>query len=275
MLTPEEVGSEIQRSVRLREPLRVFWVTVVGNRDDFARRIAACLEGWPVVCDVLRKERFRDPNALMLDVVTTINDVRGRIERIANTAREAGGVDIVLVSRTQWGMADAASPLELPMWFPVGAGSIPVVKILDLTWSARVSVADKVVALDDMRRLLYELDLGLVNVLDARMAKDRNKVRSLWYRVWKPDVGDEEIRRELDRIRGDLERVENPTGYRPSALRRPSVVGKLWAHTNKTSPDALPGTAAVLAQALGLEGVHYRENPLLEVLNRSTNPSRT
>ena len=271
MLDPEEIAGEIRRPAD-SEPLRVFWVTVGGERGEFAEQVAEALKGWPVVCDVLRAGGFRDPNALMRDVLDVVDSVRGKIERIEARARARGGVDLVLVSRRQWALTDASSPLDLPEWFPVSGGMTVVVRVVDLTWSARVSLADKVVSLNDLRRLLFELDVVLVTVLRAGMEGDRRKTRSLWWRVWSDGAGDEEIREELSRVGLALDHVNNSTGYRPSVSKKPSVVGQLWAHTNKTPPDGLRATADVLAKALGEIASRSDGLSLLEVLNRSSEP---
>ena len=272
MISAEEVASEIQRTGLHVRPLRIFWVTMAGERDGFAQQVRDALVGYPVVCHVVRKPGFSDPNAVMRDVLAAMREVRGEIEALESVASGHKGVDIVLVSRRGWELADASSPLELPEWFPVQGGSIATVRIVDLTWSARVEVSDRIIATDDLHRLLYDLDVALLERLEEVMEEDHRRIQALWYRLWSQNVGDEEVRTELSRIRATLRKVRNPTRYRPSTAKRTTIVGRLWAHTNKTTPDDLPKTAEAMARALDLGAVRGADISFWGMLNRPANP---
>lgn len=272
MVRALEVAEELRRLDRGSSPLRVFWVTVSGERDVFAQQLRGALTDVPVVCVVVRRAGFREPNAVMHDVLSAIRDCQEQIQQVEDLARTSGGVDVVLVGRREWQLVDSSSPLDLPEWFPVDGGRTATVQLIDLTWSARVALDHPGVGLDDLRRILYELDTALLNVLERTRERDYRELQPLWQRLGMESAGDRAMREELARVRDVLEDVGNPTKYRPSTVRDATLVGHLWSHTNKTSPDNLRRTADALAQALRVTPSQSRGVSFTGVLNRPTNP---
>jgi hypothetical protein len=181
---------------------------------------------------------------------------------------------LVVVSRKELSLADTSSPLVLPEWFPVKAGQTATVRIEDLTWSATVALSDEASGLDDLRRILYEVDTALLARLRAVRGSDRRRTQSFCDLVLERTTGggiDEKfIDDELDRIALTLKMVQNPTGYRPSASKNPTVVGRLWSHANKTAPDGLLKMAKALAKALDV-GDLGTDDSLVAILNRPAN----
>ena len=264
-----EAASEIRSRDRHGRLLRVFWVTVGDERDAFARDLRRSLSDLPVVCYVVRKGGFGDPNSVMNDVLSAMCECRNEIGAIEERACAVGWVDFVLVGRREWQVADSSSPLELPEWFPVGGGRTATVGMLDLTWSANVPLDDGS-ALDDVRRILYDVDIALVDALERARERDHTKLQPLWQRLELGNGGDRQIQEELCRVETALQDVGNPTKYRPSA-RGSTLVERLWGHTNRTSPDSLPRTAAELARALGVTADRAQDISFVSVLNRPTN----
>ena len=156
MLTPKIVADDLRS--RPREPLRVFWVRVPGDRDGFERDLKRLRGQSPVVPWVVRRAVLQNPNSVMSDVSGILNDAREEIEVVRDAAAKAGGVDLVLLGRDDLKLADTSSPILLPDWFPAAPGQTPAVRIRDLNWSARVPLSDPTVALDDLRRILHDVD---------------------------------------------------------------------------------------------------------------------
>ena len=255
----QAIGESRRRDPR---PLSVFWVWVGAGRDEFAGQrdeLARNLQGegatLAIVPHVLRTVRFVDPNSVMQDVADILRRVRDDIQKLGDVARENKGVDLVVVSRTQLRLADTSSPIVLPDWFPVGAEQTATVRIEDLTWTASVALSDQAAGLDDLRRLLHEVDEALLFRLRASRQRDHRKTQSILDLVFAEAVAKGTVDEELARIGATLNEVRNPTSYRPSAAWNPTVVGRLWAQVNRTSPDKLPRTAKALAQALGAGSV--------------------
>ena len=159
MLTPKIVADDLRS--RPREPLRVFWVRVPGDRDGFERDLKRLRGQSPVVPWVVRRAVLQNPNSVMSDVSGILNDAREEIEVVRDAAAKAGGVDLVLLGRDDLKLADTSSPILLPDWFPAAPGQTPAVRIRDLNRSARVPLSDPTVALDDLRRILHDVDDAL------------------------------------------------------------------------------------------------------------------
>ena len=296
MVKPDIVVEAIRESrAQDPHPLSVLWVSVPTGRGDFARDLKRLRGNLALVPHVLRRPGgFVDPNAVMNDVSAVLNDVRDDVRALNEVARERRGIDLVVVSRTALSLADTSSPIELPEWFPVEPGKTAMVRIDDLTWSAAVVLSDEASELDDLRRILYDVDRALLDRLRASRRLDRRRTQSLWdLKVlestasgpserlqadadpeWDLKVLESTasggIDEELDRIGKTLGETRNPTGYRPSASKNPTVVGRLWAHANRTSPDKLPKAAKALADALGA-GDPPDGLSLAAVLNRPPN----
>ena len=253
LFEPEAIVEAIRESrARDARPLNVFWVWVGAGRDEFAGELAAKGATLAIIPHVLRTIGFMDPNSVMQDVEKILCHVQDDIQRLAHLAREKGGVDLVIVSRKELRLADTSSPIVLPDWFPVAAGHTAMVRIEDLSWTARVALSDQTAELHDLRRLLHEVDKALLHRLRVARQLDHRKTQSLLDLVFADAVEKGTVDEELVRIGTTLNEVHNPTSYRPSASpRNPTVVGRLWAHANRTAPDRLPRTAKALAEALG------------------------
>lgn len=223
------------------------------GRNEFAADLAERGASQAIVPHVLRTTGFMDPNSVMYDVAKILSLVRDDIQRLAGVAREKKGIDLVVVSRKELRLADTSSPIVLPDWFPVAPGQTATVRIEDLSWTARVALSDETAGMDDLRRLLHEVDKALLFRLRVSRQCDHRKTQSLLDLVFAEAVEKGAVDEELARIGTTLHEVRNPTSYRPSASpqRNPTVVGRLWAHANRTAPDRLPKAAKALAQALG------------------------
>lgn len=271
MLEPGTIVDAIRQS-RLRDsrPLSVYWVWTSTDRDDVARELMRLRGALPIVPWVLRTHGFIDPNSVMKDVSDVLDSARHEIQELTEIARKQQGIDLVLIGRRELSLIDTSSPIVLPEWFPVRPGKTETVLIEDLTWSATVALSDRASRLDDLRRILYNIDRALLDRLEQSRRSDHNLTASLWDLALSSGTKggfDEEMRR----IRNTLRAIRNPTGYRPSTSKNPTIVGRLWAHANKTAPDSLPKTAKALTTALNMTEVGD-DASLVAVLNRPTNP---
>ena len=271
MVKPDTVVEAIRDSRgQDTRPLSVSWVSVRTDRDDFARELKRLRGDLALVPHVLRTGGFVDPNAVMNDVAAVLELVKGDVHALNEAARERRGIDLVVISRKALSLADTSSPIVLPDWFPVRPGQTATVRVDDLTWSAEVVLADEASELDDLRRILCEADRALLDRLQESQQLGR-PTQSLWDRMGLESTAGGAIDEELSRIGRTLKAVRNPTGYRPSASKNPTVVGRLWAHANRTAPDGLPRAAKALAAALGAEDVP-EDSSLAAVLNGPSNP---
>lgn len=251
MLTPEIVAANLRS--RPSEPLRVLWVRVQGDRENFKKALTDLRGTSPIVPWIVRKRHFfRDAHAVMEDISDVLNDVKSEIEAVETSARQAGGVDLVLLAKTTLERVDTSSQISLPEWFPVEPGSQPTIPIKDLTWSARIPLNDSMLEIDDLQRILYELDCALTDRLHRSGVSSSTSTAQLW-RLIRRDKR-EDFQSALTRIQGQLTRVATPTGYRPNAEDNPTMVALFFTHANKKSPGDLLTTAKALAIALDING---------------------
>lgn len=272
MVTPEIAARTIEERSRDGRPLRVFWVTVAADRDDFAASVAGLLEGQAAVPIVLRTGGFVNPDSVMRDVAELLDGSRSDLLKARDAAIRQGGVDVVVVSRKELSLTNTSSPILLPDWFPVSPGHTTAVSIDDLTWTAAVAVSDRSLTLDDLRRILYDLDRALVARLTDTLRRDRRRAQAFWDLTQGEDGRGARMTEELARMEDILGEIRNPTDYRPSAGKGHTMIGRLWAHTNRTSPDRLGRTANALAHALDLGDAGNQDMSLAAVLGRPTNP---
>ena len=225
------------------------WISI--GRDDVARELKRLRGALPIVPWVLRTHGFVDPNSVMGDVRDVLDSARDEIRELSETARQQQGIDLVLIGRRELSLIDTSSPIALPDWFPVKPAQTVTVYIEDLTWSARVALSDKAAELDDLRRVLYQVDHALLVRLEQSRQSDHRLTGSFWDLALSIGAAGG-IGEEMERIRNTLNSIRNPTGYRPSTSRNPTVVGRLWAHANRTAPDRLQKTASALTKALDM-----------------------
>ena len=274
---PEQLIEEVRRHrERARDisGLHVFWIKLPEeDRDEFASALQRARGDWPLVPVILRTSGlFRDPNAVMNDVTFILHEVKDDIMTIVDCARRWRGVDLVVLSRSELRLAVTSSPLRLPEWFPVMPGQTIAAYINDLTWSVRVRLSDEVVALNDLRRILYELDKALLARMQETWKADHRQTQALWDRIRRQDENDIEL--ALQGIDTRLRGITNPSDFRPSTSRSPTMAGRLWFEANRNSPDRLRKVAEALARALRAERLDTGDDDasLIGVLNRPSAP---
>lgn len=275
-MDPRQLVEEVhRRRARAHDVpgLRVFWVTLAEDRDKFIVRLRRTRGNFPLVPVILRRPGlFSDPNAVMNDVTTIISDARDDIIGMKKYAQEHNCVDLIVLSRSELALTVTASPLQLPEWFPVMPGRTVAAHIDDLTWSVHVSLSDGVVAQNDLRRLLYEVDVALLSRIQETLLADYRKVQGLWGCICRE--GENDIAPVLQDIGKRLGHIKNSYEFRPSTSKNPTLVGRLWFEANKTSPDKLPRVAKALACALRANepSAATEMASLMAVLNRPTSP---
>ena len=277
-MSPQQLVEEIRRRwehARYVPELSVFWVTLSGNRDEFADEVRRVRGDWPLVPVIPRTPGlFRDPNAVMNDVTSILHDARHEVLEMVDCIRRCSGVGLVVLSRSELRLAVTSSPLRLPEWFPVMPGKEVAARIDDLTWSVHVRLSDEAVAVNDLQRILHELDKVLVARIREALKSDHRHVQALWDRIRREDKDESDFGLVLGRIDRTLDGIANPTDFRPSTSRNPTMVGRLWFEANRNAPDKLRRVAEALARALRTDrlGLHGDMTTLAAVLNRPTNP---
>ncbi len=209
LLTPQEVAAEIRRRSDTG-PLRIYWVDVGSQgRDAFAGKLRERTHGdrllvpWRLGTPNL----FTDSNTVMADVGEVLEEARDNLEQ---GGAGVVGVDLVLLAKRGLEIVDASSPIELPDWFPVveARGRTVTTTVMELTWDVVARLDEARLDVADISRLLYELDVALLNRLRVAEASPR-KVQSIADRLFDGTP----VREELDQVEAALGRA-SARGYR-------------------------------------------------------------
>ncbi len=269
-MNPLQLINEIRRR-RERDDtasaLNVCWLALSGDRDQFAEALLGTREDSPIVPWILRVSGlFRDTNEVMNDIAHVLRESRARL---------SGGVDVIVLSRTELELISTSSPILLPEWFPVTPGRTVTAQVHDLTWGVNVSMADEILELDDLRGILHSLDVALIARWRQCHGADHRRSQAIWDQIRRNS--DQDIVSAMDDIQATLSNVQNSSNYRPSTRQNRTLIERLWFLANKTSPDKLPRRANALAVALCAEELLFPSDgqplqSLLAVLARPGNP---
>ena len=280
-INPTYIVNEIvQRRRREKRALRVLWIEVKFGRREFARELRKERGRQPIVPYVLEgKSLFTDPNSIMSDINEIVEEagVRKEIEELHSVASENGGIDLVVISRRSFRVADGSSPAVLPTWFPVCGGEEVVAEIDDLTWSSSLSLKDAevdVLKIGELSMFLYAVDRALVNRLQKTLeSRGQNGVMGLWCKIRHKETCPPSLtKRFLEEIDSRLSKIDDPRSYRPSTRPRNWTVAELlWYNGSTSTPEELPAVAKALAGAIGVK-VSGNRATLAAVLGRPTNP---
>lgn len=283
MATPEDVLQEItRRGAATDAPIRFYWVDVSsetggGDRHRFVRLLQERASDYPLRAVILRTPGFQDPNSVMNDLAEVLQECKGELlsadmrGRIGHSAH----VDIVLVARRELNLAITSSPVLLPEWFPLRAGEEVTAKIDDLTWTTGVSLSSTETHVNELRRLLYELDSALVDRLADVGERDTDRRLQMAFLDAIKATSEESlpIRTFLDSARSKLRAVRNSRDYRPRSTGS-TPVSRLWRATQDRPANKLPRLAEALAKALQVrsEYMGQHDESVVAVLGRPTQP---
>ena len=277
-MEPRQVVDEIGR--RKVRTISMFWVEVRSDRAKFAQGLRKERGGRPIVPYVLRNRNlFMDPNSMMADIDDVLKELRKDIENVGESARERGGVDLVVLSMRALEVADGSSSVALPEWYPVNAGMEERAHVENLTWLVSVFLKDakEEMRIDELCGRLHAIDKALVGRLRRKLNEpgENRELTSLWDRIKAkecPSTISEDVLDDIDR---GLNRVGDVSSYRPSC--RPgnwTIVELLWYKANTTAPNSLLAISKALAGALNVRVVG-KEGTLAVVLGRPTSPVDT
>ena len=249
--------------------LKVYWLTLSGDRDEYAERIRKEERNFNIVPWVVRSQGlFGDPNSIMNDITQILEEARGDIEKLNKSNRSLREVHIILINRKNLEIAVTSSPITLPYWFPVGGGQTGTAQIKDLTWSLTVPISDEAVEIGDLQRLLYDLDSLMVERIAINFKDNRSSVQALLDHI---KAEESKPAATIENFRSNLQEIENPAKYRPSG-KNPTITSSLWRLANSKTSDQQIRIAKALNRALSIDEV--RENihiPLVAALSRPAN----
>jgi hypothetical protein len=269
-LPAAECASEcVRRHAAGSHLLDVIWVRVRGSRTAYCAELREAVSGHPIVPIVVEGAVFAYPNAVLSDLRTTLESSRSEFERISDSIRATGRVMIVLLSRSELGVAQLASPTILPDWFPLGGGEETHVIIEDITWKASIPLNAAEAKVPDLCEGILEAEDAVLQRLCSVNALNHNAGNALHELI--RTGKDEKYHALLTAASEALAAVPNPGGYRPSARDGRTLMGRVLRLVTSTSPDGLYTAARALAMALDLADGVAVAPPMPAVLLRSVN----
>lgn len=276
-MKPRHVVDEVRRRSRNRlGTLHFYWIAAPGDRDEFSQGLRGEGVDLPLCPIVVRIGGFVDPNAVAVDLLRVLESARSELEHpdFAERMRTANCLDIVLIARRELELESSSSPIVLPSWFPISPSTSVTAMITDLTWSTHVSLSAEELHVGELGNLLFELDRELVRSLRAAHQRDHRLVNSLHDALTARRDAAISFSDLLSGAEAALDRVTNPRDYRPSTVRTPTLVGRLWRVANTTPADGLGRVARSLVTALDLQppGVSDLQESIIAVLGRPSSP---
>ena len=285
MLTPANVLAEIKRRREPSdEPIRFYWVDIStevggGDRNLFVRSLHDEAGSYPMRAEILRTPGFMDANSVMNDLADVLERCKRDLLSVEMRERigRSGYLDVALIARRELKLAITSSPIVLPEWFPVRAGQEVTARIDDLTWTTRVPLSAPEARIDDLRRLLYEMDHALLNRLRVVGERDSDRRLQMGFldRVRAKSESTLAISELLGVAHRELQAVRNPRHFRPRSTG-PTAVSRLWKATAEHSSSSLHQLSKCLASALQIDPVDIvsHAESVVAVLGRPTNPIR-
>ena len=139
-----------------------------------------------------------------------LDQERAGILDLKKRLRTLDGVDVVILSRSDLKLAVTSSPILLPDWFPVAPGRTVTARIEDLTWTSTTSLKDSSLGLDDLHRILYEIEGLLIERIRNTSEDDLRRVQAFWDLIRNKDRDAASPIRAISEIEKKLDQIENP-----------------------------------------------------------------
>lgn len=269
----ELLTSVKDRTARSESVINVFWHRIDTNREDYQKELSELTGELPIVPIVLREDLFHNPNAILSDLASLISRHKRLFERRFKWGSDGRKMAIIILARTELSIHQAASPIQLPEWFPINGGESVPMYIEDITWTAEAPINSPELRLDELCQLLYELDKAIAQRLLFVYGHDHNAGNPLLELLRKIVQDDLNFHEFLSSALRFNESIENTTAFRPSIKEKRSLISQIWATMYGCGPDQLQKPARAFETALELKGEDIRNFHIsfVTVLNR---PSR-
>lgn len=269
MLSPNSLLESVRRHRDSDlNALAVFWYQVRTDRTRFMQEIESLKGDLALACLPVPAQGFDNANAILSDLSRLISENREYLEAtLAGSARGGRPATVLLLSRTEFEIAQVSSPMEMPDWFPSIGGQTVQLTIEDLTHTAAGPLNVSEARIKDLCERLYSLESVLVKRLTQVHQLKPSCLMSFFDRV-KDGESCEDFLTAAD---AHLRAVSNPQGYRPSARGR-SLVARILRQVTSSSPDQLGRCAKSLSDALRIteEGISGPGPSMVAVLLRPT-----
>jgi hypothetical protein len=197
--------------------IRLFWLRHhEGSRDELAVQLSAFADGETVVPLVLRFGGFKDANAVLSDAMALFDAHRQQIESLADKAPER--LTFLILSKEDFRLVNASSPIELPDWFPVNPRSQTYFSINDLGHTAELKPLNFAEArMDHVAELLFALEEAITAKLWAVYETDTERCGRCVDALQPGSPKGADAKDSLETFSAHLAAAGDPRAYRPNA----------------------------------------------------------
>jgi len=250
-------------------PVGAYWFRIEGDRTECADQLRAITGGSGIVVLPVRGVPFNDPNSILFDLVALLNENERECTQQLSTANVSKHA-LVLLARNSLEVAQAPSPVQLPLWYPRIGGDTVFMVIEDLTYADVAPLSATESRLGDVAQGLHSLEGALLERMRYVHSRDRqatDPLADLWRRDSDPPFG--ELLGAMDACHN---LIRSPSDFRPSRREGESLVARLWSICGDRNPEELKASKH-LARALALDplGTQPRE-AMVAVLARASQP---
>jgi hypothetical protein len=246
---PQQIG-QLVRAVpwSTTSCIRLFWVRHAdGARDAFALQISPWIDKEAVVPLVLRSGGFKDANSVLSDALALFEENRARIEALASQQPER--LTFIILSKEDFRLVNASSPIELPSWFPLRPATQTFFSITDLGHKAEVEPLNFPAArMDHVAELLFSLEEAIVCKLWEVYGRDPERVNRFVEALQPGAPRSLDAKESLELFSAHLSAAGDPRTYRPNAADKSKF---LAARILKVLLNSTPKQVAALAEELG------------------------
>ncbi|MEO8120635.1 MAG: hypothetical protein ABI606_15110 [Rhodoferax sp.] len=228
--------------------IRMFWLRhAEGSRDALAQQLRTWIEKEAVVPLVLRTAGFKDANAVLADAMELFEANRQSIEPLAADTPER--VTFLILSKEDFRLVNASSPIVLPDWFPLRPATETFFSVTDLGQAAEVKPLNFPDArMDHVAELLFELEVAICNKLSEVYADDPGRVARCIDALHPSAPVCVDAACTLTIFDAHLAAAGDPRAYRPNAADKSKF---LAARILKLVLGSLPKQVAATAEKLG------------------------
>jgi hypothetical protein len=251
-ISPDRLLSVVRDRASQRSAiLIVFWARINGDRTQYQNALKGARGSQSVVPLVVR-DGFANANAIHGDLADLIDENHGEFDWLVTPFTVSNPLVIVILARTDLGVAQVCSPVVLPEWLPGLGGKATEVTIESLSIAATAPLNASESRIDEIATVLFALEGALLERLKAVLASDHRRANPFFQSIKERD-SPETFGDFLSAADVYRRSVKHPLAFRPSAGEGSSLVGRVMRLVSATSPDKLPGVSKRMADALWLD----------------------
>lgn len=231
--------------------IRLFWLRYAnGSRDELAAQLATDIDGEAIVPLVLRTAGFKNANAVLSDVQALFEANRLSLEHLSQRSYER--LTILVLSKEDFRLINASSPITLPDWFPVCPATDTYFSVSDIGEAAEVVPLNCTEArLDHIAELLFDLEQTLVQRLRAAYESDPARAGRFIDALQPGGEKGTDAQPTLDIFERHISSVGEPRAYRPNAAEKSKfLAARMLKLVLGNSPKQVSAVAEELSKSL-------------------------